>query len=142
MSDAPSAATLTKGDRHETHFTFTQDQVAAFAKLTGDANPLHLDAGYAAGTLFKRPIMHGFLSASIFSKVLGMDFPGEGTIYMEQSLRFMRPMFVDREYAATFEIEAHDPEKHTATIHTQVIDVESGKVTIGGEARVMNPNRL
>ena len=67
-------------------FSFTQKDVEAFAKVTGDNNPVHLDESYAAKTMFKRPIMHGMLGATVFSKVFGTMFPGEGTIYLSHYL--------------------------------------------------------
>ena len=79
-------------------FSFTQEDVEAFAKVTGDNNPVHLDESYAAKTMFKRPIMHGMLGAAVFSKVFGTMFPGEGTIYLSQSLSFLKPMYVSENY--------------------------------------------
>lgn len=67
-------------------FSFTQDEVNRFAEVTGDKNPVHTDAAYAAKTLFRKPVMHGMLGAALFSKVFGTLFPGEGTIYLKQSL--------------------------------------------------------
>jgi len=86
------------GDNYQLEFRFTQNQVEDFARLTGDSNPLHLDPDYASRTLFKKPIIHGVLGASIFSKIMGTLFPGEGTIYLSQQLEFKRPMYVDTTY--------------------------------------------
>lgn len=130
------------GDRYTMTFSFTQEDVNQFAKVTGDTNPLHIDPEFAAQTPFKRPIMHGMLSASIFSKVLGTEFPGQGTIYMHQSLSFLRPMYVDTQYRAEFHVSEVNDAKHTATITTEVFDQETGKATVKGEAKVMNPDRL
>lgn len=126
--------------RHQ--FKFSQAEVAQFAEVTGDRNPVHLDAEYAAGTMFKQPIMHGFLGGSIFSKVFGTLFPGEGTIYLSQSMNFLRPMLVDTDYEAVFTVEHVDTEKHRAKIKTEVIDLASGKATISGEAFVMNKSEI
>ncbi|MFL5730355.1 MAG: MaoC family dehydratase, partial [Cytophagaceae bacterium] len=78
----PQAVMIEQGQVYTESFSFTQEEVVRFAELTGDHNPIHLDPAYAANTLFKKPIMHGILGASVFSKVLGMQFPGEGTIYL------------------------------------------------------------
>ena len=86
-------------------FSFSQEDIIKFAEVTGDKNPVHLDANYAATTMFKVPIMHGMLGASLFSKVFGTLFPGEGTIYLKQSLSFMKPMFVDTAYEAVFTVK-------------------------------------
>jgi len=69
-------------------FQFSQKEVEQFAEVTGDKKHVHLNAEYASTTMFKKPIMHGMLSASLFSKVFGTLFPGEGTIYLKQSLNF------------------------------------------------------
>lgn len=123
-------------------FSFTQEEVIAFAKVTGDANPIHLDSEYAAQTIFKQPIMHGFLGGSIFSKVFGTLFPGEGTIYLKQSMEFLRPMFVDTEYEAVFTVKEIQAEKHKALIETIIKDRNTQKDTIKGEAWVMNKSRI
>jgi acyl dehydratase len=86
--------------------------------------------------------MHGFLGGSVFSRIFGTLFPGEGTIYLSQNLRFMRPMFVDTPYEAILTISEIDREKHRATVQTQVVDVHSGKATIEGEAIVMHLTKL
>ena len=129
------------GQTFELPFQFSQDQVDQFALVTGDDNPLHLDAAYAAGTLFKRPIMHGFLSASVFSRIFGTLFPGEGTIYLSQNLRFLRPMFVEEPYRAVVEVVEADPEKHLARIQTEIKD-NQGKTTISGEALLLNQEKI
>ena len=133
---------LNEKDKYRLTFSYSQEQVNKFAEVTGDNNPLHLDEEYAATTMFKRPIMHGFLGGSVFSKIFGTLFPGEGTIYMNQTMNFMRPMFVDTEYEAVMTITEITREKNRAKVQTQVIDKTTGKVTISGEATVINANRL
>ncbi|PIY07834.1 MAG: dehydrogenase [Flexibacter sp. CG_4_10_14_3_um_filter_32_15] len=133
---------LNEKDEYRLTFSYSQEQVNKFAEVTGDNNPLHLDEEYAATTMFKRPIMHGFLGGSVFSKIFGTLFPGEGTIYMNQTMNFMRPMFVDTEYEAVMTITEITREKNRAKVQTQVIDKTTGKVTISGEATVINANRL
>ena len=88
------------GQTYTHDFKFTQEEVNRFAEVTGDKNPVHTNAEFAAKTIFKKPIMHGMLGASLFSKVFGVLFPGEGTIYLNQSLNFLRPMSVDVDYVA------------------------------------------
>jgi 3-hydroxybutyryl-CoA dehydratase len=129
-------------DTYETSFSFSQEQVAAFAALTGDSNPVHLDAAYAAQTVFRRPIMHGMLSACIFSKVLGMEFPGEGTVYLGQTLDFKRPMYPGETYWAVFVVEETVPAKGTASISTTVYDAERKRVLVEGVAQLRNKGRI
>src|SRR3954467_10938409 len=83
---------LAIGQRAETVHLVTQQDIEAFAEVSGDRNAVHLDAEYAATTSFKGRVAHGMLSASFISGVLGTKLPGEGTIYISQSLRFLAPV--------------------------------------------------
>jgi len=123
-------------------FQFSQDEVNRFAEVTGDKNPVHTDAEYAAKTMFKRPIMHGMLSASLFSKVFGTLFPGEGTIYLKQSLSFLRPMYVDTPYEAVFTVKEVISERNRAVVETVIKDKSTGAVCTSGEATVMNVDKI
>ena len=122
-------------------FRFSQDEVNRFAELTGDTNPAHTDAAYAATTLFKRPILHGMLGASLFSKVFGTLFPGEGTIYLKQSLNFLRPMYPDTEYDAVFTVKDVLRDKNRAIVETVMRDLD-GKLCTSGEATVLNTTKI
>lgn len=133
---------IQSGDTFTHQFSFSQADVEAFAEVSGDKNPVHLDASYAAQTMFKRPIMHGFLGASVFSKVFGTLFPGEGTIYLKQSLEFLRPMYVDTTYEAVFTVKSTNEERHRGIISCEIKDTEKEKVTLRGEAELMNTNRF
>lgn len=119
------------GYSYEYPFSFTQDDVDTFAKISGDDNPIHLDEEYAKQTIFKRRIIHGFLAGSVFSKVFGTLFPGKGTIYLEQTMRYRQPMFTAVEYRATFEILSINKEKSRATVETNIINPEAVIVTTG-----------
>nr|WP_295930836.1 MaoC family dehydratase [uncultured Dyadobacter sp.] len=123
-------------------FQFTQEQVQAFADLTGDNNPVHLDADYAATTSFKRPIIHGMLGITVFTKVLGTQFPGFGSIYLKQTVEFLRPMFVDTQYRAVFKIVSINPEKHIAEISTEIYDATTNKITTRGVASMVNQEKF
>ena len=129
------------GDTFEHAFSFTQEDVISFAKVTGDNNPVHLDEVYAASTIFKRPIIHGMLGATVFSKVFGTMFPGEGTIYLNQNLQFLRPMLVNTNYTAHFEVLEIDREKHRAKINTSVLN-EDGKKVVDGSAILMHTEKF
>lgn len=123
-------------------FNFSQDEVNRFAEVTGDKNPVHLNADYAAKTMFKKPIMHGMLSASLFSKVFGTLFPGEGTIYLKQSLSFLKPMYVDTNYEAVFTVKEVLKDKNRAIVETLIKDKSTGIVCTSGEATVMNVDKI
>jgi acyl dehydratase len=125
------------GYEFEFEFQFSQSDVERFAQVTGDKNPLHLDGNYASHTVFKRPIMHGLLSGSIFSKVFGTIYPGEGTIYLEQKLIFKRPMYVDTDYIAKFKVTECNSEKSTLWIDSKIINTE-GQVCLDGHALLKN----
>jgi len=125
--------------KHE--FKFSQAQVNLFAEVTGDKNPVHTDPEYAAKSIFKRPIMHGMLSASLFSKVFGTLFPGEGTIYLKQSLNFLKPMYADTVYEAVFTVKEILYDKNRAIVET-VIYNDEGKICTSGEAVVMNTEKI
>ena len=130
------------GEIYTHSFKFSQDEVNRFAEVTGDKNPVHLDAAYAAKTMFKRPIMHGMLSASLFSKVFGTLFPGEGTIYLKQSLSFLKPMYVDTDYEAVFTVKEVIGDKNRATVETLIKDKNTGLVCTSGEATVLNVDKI
>ena len=127
---------------HRSVFRFSQTDVIDFARVTGDTNPLHLDADYAATTPFKRPIIHGMLGASIFTKVLGTEFPGYGSVYLSQTMEFLRPMFVDTDYEAVFTVKSINSEKHTAEILGELRDAQTGKVTTRGVATLMHREKI
>jgi len=133
---------MKKDDVFTYEFQFSQKDVEEFARVTGDNNPIHLDPDYAAQTIFKRPIMHGMLGASLFSKVFGTMFPGEGTIYLKQSLTFLKPMYVDTPYVAEFIVKEVIPEKNRAIIETLIKDKGTGNVCTSGEALIMNVNKI
>lgn len=126
------------GDSYQIEFSFTQEQVNDFCKISGDFNPLHWDEAFAASTPFKKPIIHGALIASVFSRVMGMEFPGSGSVYLKQVSEFKRPLYVGQTYQAKFEVESLNEIKHTAEIKTQVFEMERGKLMVDGMASVMH----
>jgi 3-hydroxybutyryl-CoA dehydratase len=83
---------LTLGMKEVLRKTFDDTDVAEFARLSGDDNPIHLDADYAARTRFGGRIVHGLLTASLFSTLLGTRLPGPGAIYLSQTLDFRAPV--------------------------------------------------
>ncbi|MBS1651019.1 MAG: MaoC family dehydratase [Bacteroidetes bacterium] len=130
------------GQTYSHSFRFTQNEVNQFAEVTGDKNPVHINADYAAKTMFKRPIMHGMLGAALFSKVFGVLFPGEGTIYLKQSLSFLKPMYVETDYEAFFTVKEVLKDKHRAVVETLIKDKTTGIVCTSGEATVMNVDKI
>lgn len=128
---------LSVNDRHEESISFTQNQVEDFAKVSGDNNPIHLDAEYAKETIFKKPIVHGMLAASIFSKILGTVFPGEGTIYRKQTLSFMAPLYVEELYKISIIIIEVDSKRGSSKLETSIFN-SMEEIVLSGEAIVYN----
>lgn len=124
------------GSEHRHTFTITQQQVEAFAEVSGDKNPIHLDETFAASTRFGKRIIHGIFGASIISYVMGMKFPGPGSVYLKQNLEFKRPMYPDTEYEGVFVVKNIDDKKR-ATIQTNIFDKATGKICTEGEALIM-----
>lgn len=124
-----------QGDVYKHGVKFTQADVVKFAEVTGDFNPIHIDAEYAAKTMFKKPIVHGFLSGAVFSKVFGTLFPGEGTIYLSQEMKFLAPIFVEEQYEARFEVMEVNTEKHIGIINCSLVNSE-GAPCITGVAKL------
>jgi 3-hydroxybutyryl-CoA dehydratase len=113
------------------------DLVRAFAATVGDFNPVHLDAAYAAGTRFGRPIVHGTLFLGMLGKMMGMDLPGPGTIYLEHQVRFLAPVYVgDRPTVRVAVLEALP--RGRFRLATQVISA-AGDLCVDGVATVWNP---
>jgi len=119
--------------------TITEADILMFAAVSGDTNPVHLDAEHAAGTMFKERIAHGMLSAGLISAVLGTKLPGPGTVYMGQTLRFRAPVKIGDTVTAMVEVTALDAAKRRATLSTTCL--VGGKPVIEGEATVMVPAR-
>lgn len=117
----------------------TEADIVAFAAVTGDTNPVHLDADYAATTSFGERIAHGMLSAGHISAVLGTVLPGPGAVYLSQTLAFKRPVKIGAEVTAKVTITAIDQAKGRVTLAT-VCQVQ-GKTVIDGEAVVVVPRK-
>ena len=92
------------GQENVTEWVFAEREVRLFAEITGDQNPVHLDSEYAAKGKFGKTIVHGILLAGLISKVIGMELPGKGSIYLEQDLQFKKPVFVGEKVTAKVKI--------------------------------------
>ena len=130
---------LTVGQSAELTRTVAASDLDAFAAVTGDTNPVHLDEAYAAATPFKGRIAHGMLSAGYISAVLGTRLPGPGAVYVSQSLSFRRPVRIGDEVTAEVKVTAIDAARGRVTFATQC--VVAGKTVVEGEAVVIVPRR-
>lgn len=117
---------------------FTRQDVMDFAKLSYDFNPLHMDGEYARSTRFGELIVPGFLTASLFSAIIGTKFPGEGTIYLSQNLSFWKPVFPEKEVMAEVTVKELYPSKRRALLETCCYD-ENHDLLIQGTALVKVP---
>jgi 3-hydroxybutyryl-CoA dehydratase len=115
--------------------TIAAEDVAHFIAITGDTNPLHVDEEFASSTFFGRTVVHGLLSASIFSTMVGMILPGTGAIYRSQTLHFLAPVHVGDTLTAHFEIVSIDRESGTLEMASR-IENQQGRRVIDGRASV------
>ena len=129
---------LKVGDAAEIRKTIADEDVRAFAELTGDRNPVHLDEEYAARTRFGRRIAHGMLGASLISAVLANELPGRGTVYLSQTLRFTAPVFLGDTVTARVVVKHVREDKPVVTLET-VCTNERGERVVEGEAVVLVP---
>lgn len=119
--------------------TVGEADIIAFAAVTGDNNPVHLDADYAATTSFGERIAHGMLSAGYISAVIGTQLPGPGAIYLSQALRFKRPVKIGDEVTARATITEIDEAKARVVLAT--VCLVNGKPVVEGEALIMVPRK-
>ncbi len=126
------------GDVYTYDIRYTQEQVDMYAKISGDTNPLHIDAETGKNSMFERNIIHGHFSASVFTKIFGTLLCADGQVYMKQNTTFLKPMFVDTDYQAVITVKEIFPEKNRVLYDTKVIDKATGVETIVGEALLMN----
>lgn len=140
MSAAVEGRTLEQlsvGAHVERAFTVGDADIRAFAAVSHDHNPVHLDDDYAAGTAFKERIAHGMLSAGYISAVLGKDLPGPGAVYLSQTLRFKRPVRIGAVVVVKVTVESIVERTGKVTLST--VCLVDGKVVLEGEAEVLVP---
>jgi 3-hydroxybutyryl-CoA dehydratase len=130
---------LSVGDAASLDHMVTEADLFAFAEVTGDHNPVHLDAAFAAGTAFKERIAHGMLSAGFISALLGTRLPGPGAIYLSQSLAFKRPVKIGDHVTARISVAGLDETKARVTFACVCLVGE--KAVLEGEAVVLAPRR-
>ncbi len=136
----PRAAELTyadieSGQVFEIERTFSLEDLRAFAALSGDFSPLHVDADYAAGTEFGACVVHGILLASLFSQLVGMRIPGKHALYLGQDLNFRRPVRVGEAVRAIAKVVGKNDATRTISLAMEIRDAEN-KVAVAGGAKV------
>ena len=125
------------GDSAEITKIIEQADVDAFARVTGDHNPVHLDEEFAKTTRFGRRIAHGMLTASLISAVLANKLPGEGSVYLGQTLQFVAPVFPGDEITARVVVKEIRLDKPIMKLETICMN-QRGEVVVRGEATVLS----
>ena len=144
MTGAPTAASPDRfarfvvGESESMTRVVSDTDVVLFAAITGDANPVHLDAAHAAQSRFGGRIAHGMLSSGFVSATLAMRLPGPGTIYLSQSMRFVRPVRIGDTITTRVEIVELLPEKRRIRLATTCRN-QAGELVLDGEALTMLP---
>jgi 3-hydroxybutyryl-CoA dehydratase len=135
-------ADVTVGDVAEVAYTVTVETIREFVTASGDDNPIHSDAAFAAGTRFGRVIAPGMLTGSFVSSVIGTRLPGPGTIYLSQNFRFLRPVFVGDRVIARVEVVERVAERNRLRLRTTCVN-QAGELLLEGEAWVLpSPTRI
>ena len=116
----------------------TGQDLILFAAVSGDHNPVHLDAEYAATTPFKGQIAHGMFTGALISAALAMNLPGPGTVYLGQTLSFRKPVMIGDTLSVVLEVTGKHEAKPVVTLACTVTN-QDGKVVATGEATVMAP---
>jgi enoyl-CoA hydratase len=127
---------VTVGSRVTEKILISEDLVRAFAQLSGDTNPIHIDPDFASSTRFGRPIAHGMLIGSLISTILGTKLPGQGSIYISQSLIFKSPVFVGDTVELIVEITNIRDDKPIISVMTSC-KTEDGTIAVAGEATLL-----
>jgi len=128
--------TFKVGDSAEITKTIEQADVDAFAGVTGDHNPVHVDEEFAKTTRFGKRIAHGMLTASLISAVLANKLPGEGSVYLGQTLQFVAPVFPGDEITARVIVKEIREDKPVMKLETVCLN-QRGEIVIRGEATVL-----
>lgn len=118
--------------------TITETDVVLFAGISGDLNPVHINKIYAEQTMFKDRIVHGSLVTSLFSTVLGTELPGNGTIYVDQYSKFLKPVYFNDTITATVQVDHILSEKNRVIFITEAIN-QKGETVVKGTATVIAP---
>lgn len=127
---------FTVGQEYRETIKITDDMVRKFAELTGDMNPLHLDESFARKSRFGKRICHGMLVASMISRIMGMNFPGPGTVIVKQLLKYRAPVYVDETVEVQVAVLEINSDKKRIILDTPVYKKDDTKA-IDAQAEVL-----
>jgi len=126
------------GDSAVFQKTLTESDVYNFAGVSGDMNPVHINEEFSKTTIFKTRIVHGMLTASMISTVIGMQLPGPGTIYLAQEIKFLKPVKINDTILAKVEVTQKIEDKNRIILST-ICTNQCDEIVISGKAVVMPP---
>ena len=126
------------GDIFRHDFSFTDDQILAYANISGDTNPIHVTEEYGDKSMFGRCIVHGYFSISVFSKVYGTLLYPDGHILINQTAKYIKPIFTGIEYSAVFTTKQLFPDKNRVIYLNEIFEKKTKELKITGEAILMN----
>lgn len=121
------------GDTATRSLTLTAEEVEAYARITGDRNPLHFDEDFAAKTKFGRPVVQGGLTTGLLHALVAMDMPGPGSVFLSQNWQFTAPVFIGDTISATVEVVSVHDSKPVTQLAIEVVR-DGGEVVLKGEA--------
>ncbi|NTW90483.1 MAG: MaoC family dehydratase [Erysipelotrichaceae bacterium] len=138
MKKGKTILELNVGDFAESIKRIEDKDVVMFSEVSGDKNPVHLDEEYASTTRFKHRIAHGHLVSSLFSALLGTELPGEGSIYLAQDIRYLKPVYLNDEIRAVVKVVECDTTRNRVKLETNAYN-QNNEMVISGMAEIMPP---
>lgn len=138
MKKGKTILELNVGDYAESTKRIEDKDVVMFSEVSGDKNPVHLDEEYASTTRFKHRIAHGHLVSSLFSALLGTELPGEGSIYLGQDIRYLKPVYLNDEIKAVVKVVELDTTRNRVKLETSAYN-QNNEMVISGMAEIMPP---
>lgn len=124
------------GDTFSTSKEITDEVIRAFAELSGDFNPIHLDEEFASKTMFKKRIAHGMITGALISAVLGNEFKDKKIVYLSQTMKFVAPVFIGDTVTATATVSHIREDKLIVTTETLCTN-QNGETVVTGEGKIM-----
>jgi 3-hydroxybutyryl-CoA dehydratase len=129
---------ITIGKQVEFSKSFTKQNILDFSQVSEDNNPIHVDKNYATNSIFGNQVVHGVLLVGMFSKIFGTLYPGNGSIYLGQTSKFIKPAFIDELILARVTLISFDYDKNQGIFLTECFK-DSDVLILTGEAKILFP---